>query len=781
MSFQPLLWSQRDDDIPSSLDSSISPPLVSRQPSLRSSLEPQTIAPQSSSQNTDSKTTTFADHETADHETADLPGSAHTPVALHSLKQFMEAPLPMQVFQRYIRSRKATANQVMTCETLTHEAPTDSQPDASSLIGDKGDESEPGGHLFIARFLHPASHQVGRVRGWKSARRLMPCVARNWVKFHLNPDLDHQELGRQEWNRREPEGYEVDGPRSCGNRSGEYQGPDRYQGEDHVPLGTNGTRSEAPSSEMFGGSTGECPPPDRWAASSEELSFRHSELSFRHSELSFRRSELSFHESPRWGVGGGRFMAGGHRERRSVVVGLATAYVASSIYAFGGCSRAPGDTELRYLDLDRGEWRPVGVGRNSPLPCSRWGHSMVGYRDQFLVLFGGDSAHGHLNDLWTFDLRGEDLQKEDLREKDFWGKDIGEDIGENMRGQKAVWTRHAYHSDPPAPRSLHSAAVWRNFLVVFGGSNGAVVFNDLWLYDLDCGLWAEVIPSTVLPTESILAEMELGVPFTPMALTIPSLDAGDSRRGNRRGWPSERAGQVACVHRDWLYIFGGACWGEIYNEVWRISLVDAKMLTRTRRPPLPWSVSRSWELVSTMGPDPSAKTRHAGTVVGDNRWMMYGGRDCQLSTLDLNTLRWTTEHLYTSTMDPDGWGPDGSDPDRSDPDRLDPGWRQPAAVKEVAPEQRKTWWTAPEILRKRSRLHGHSVSYDNRRGILVVLGGCDGGLVEADNTILVKGTSWTAVALYQLRPCASRAPPGSVARLLADHFNIIGVGIISFL
>ena len=59
------------------------------------------------------------------------------------------------------------------------------------------------------------------------------------------------------------------------------------------------------------------------------------------------------------------------------------------------------------------------------------------------------------------------------------------------------WTERPYPKDAsaPCPRSGHSAVFYQGRMVIFGGkTEGAEKLNDLWQYDVNEGLWTELIP-----------------------------------------------------------------------------------------------------------------------------------------------------------------------------------------------------------------------------------------------------------------------------------------------
>ena len=95
--------------------------------------------------------------------------------------------------------------------------------------------------------------------------------------------------------------------------------------------------------------------------------------------------------------------------------------------------------ELFQWNVGRNEWRQIASLNTPPPRCS---HQAVLYKDRVYV-FGGEYAtldqFHHYNDLWVLDLKTH------------------------------AWSELRTGGDVPSPRSGHRMAVWRSFLVVFGG------------------------------------------------------------------------------------------------------------------------------------------------------------------------------------------------------------------------------------------------------------------------------------------------------------------------
>ncbi len=115
-----------------------------------------------------------------------------------------------------------------------------------------------------------------------------------------------------------------------------------------------------------------------------------------------------------------------------------------------------GQTDVAPFLADLWAWSPVTewqeLARN-PSPPARSLYSMV-FHDQGtqIILFGGDTERGPVNDLWAFHSSGEN------------------------------WTTIPTVGDPPQPRYGHDAVLVSQApaLFVFGGTDGTQVFHGLW-------------------------------------------------------------------------------------------------------------------------------------------------------------------------------------------------------------------------------------------------------------------------------------------------------------
>lgn len=87
----------------------------------------------------------------------------------------------------------------------------------------------------------------------------------------------------------------------------------------------------------------------------------------------------------------------------------------NSFIVFGGisipCGKCTSST-LSKFNLQTNQWEIIEINKEQKVPMPRYGHSMVSYGDNFLVLFGGkDMNDDLLNDLWLFNLETKEWEE----------------------------------------------------------------------------------------------------------------------------------------------------------------------------------------------------------------------------------------------------------------------------------------------------------------------------------------------------------------------------------
>jgi N-acetylneuraminic acid mutarotase len=124
---------------------------------------------------------------------------------------------------------------------------------------------------------------------------------------------------------------------------------------------------------------------------------------------------------------------------------------------------------LKY-EIGKNQWKQIHCPLAPPPRCA---HSSC-YYNHALYLFGGEIKRGeqfhHYKDLWRYDIK--------------------EQIWEELKPAKAVGTH-------PTPRSGHTAVVWKNYMVIFGGFFEASKdtprwYNDVCVFDMKTQQWMDI-------------------------------------------------------------------------------------------------------------------------------------------------------------------------------------------------------------------------------------------------------------------------------------------------
>lgn len=198
--------------------------------------------------------------------------------------------------------------------------------------------------------------------------------------------------------------------------------------------------------------------------------------------------------------------------------------VRNTVYIFGGQC---GDGSLRsdmWKLVERKVWRKIEV--DDPKPCARYFHkTVVNPVDGKVWLYGGFGENRRfLNDVWLFDAT------------------------------TGIWEEVATTGDIPEGRALHSCAIDRNNLIVFGGlERGGNPSAAVWSLDLSTKTWTEQRPE-------------------------PPTDGCDGPQA-----PQPRYAHHSALHEGHWYVTGGyssipSCERRKIEDLWRYSLEEKSWL-----------------------------------------------------------------------------------------------------------------------------------------------------------------------------------------------------------
>ncbi|PWN97718.1 galactose oxidase [Tilletiopsis washingtonensis] len=132
------------------------------------------------------------------------------------------------------------------------------------------------------------------------------------------------------------------------------------------------------------------------------------------------------------------------------------------LWLFGGCDSKGCFRELWCFDTETMCWSKPKV--TGDLPPPRRAHTATMVERRLYVFAGGDGPH-YFNDLYVFDTVA-------LR-----------------------WSKPEVYGTPPSPRRAHTSNHYQGQLIIFGGGNGVGALNDVYtldIQDLDRLEWRRV-------------------------------------------------------------------------------------------------------------------------------------------------------------------------------------------------------------------------------------------------------------------------------------------------
>ena len=188
----------------------------------------------------------------------------------------------------------------------------------------------------------------------------------------------------------------------------------------------------------------------------------------------------------------------------------------------------------------------------------------------------------------------------------------------------------------PCKRSLHSAVVYENNMVIFGGYDGLNRVNDLYLFNFSTHTW-KLLPSMGLapsPRDRHTAVVHLnklyvfgGYDGSSRVNDFFSYDytTGQWKPVAAQGLPpTPRHSHSAVVHNHCMYIFGGYD-GSYKKDFFEYNFVDSL-----------------WRKVDSKGKVPHARYRTA-CVVSGNKMVLFGGHDGAMHLDDTAAFDFTTQ------------------------------------------------------------------------------------------------------------------------------------------
>ena len=214
-------------------------------------------------------------------------------------------------------------------------------------------------------------------------------------------------------------------------------------------------------------------------------------------------------------------------------------------------------------------------------------------------------------------------------DKEFWRDVLCLDV-ETME-----CTRPETSGDIPPPCRAHTATLVDRRLFVFGGGQGNMYYNSLYILDTVSRRWTHV-PSSSSPQNQTVApahgHTNSSGTDSPSAATPESIDqalAGSPAPAPNNSivdetLPRPRRAHTTVLHKNRLIIFGGGNGAMALNDVW---VMDVSVPPERMR----------WVKQRTTGAKPSPRGYHTANLVG-NVMVVVGGSDGRQTFADIFCL-----------------------------------------------------------------------------------------------------------------------------------------------
>lgn len=275
------------------------------------------------------------------------------------------------------------------------------------------------------------------------------------------------------------------------------------------------------------------------------------------------------------------------------------------IYLHGGCDGNELFGDLNLLQIEHMVWKPLPT--TGPAPTPRWGHTMQGYNQEELVVFGGlvAEAEGLLTNEPTGAPQGGPQAPPFARGLPWTVSGAPDNSFHTLQTSSLVWQAPTCGGSPPSPRLFHSACLLNDLYVIFGGSADAGFtqpLRDLHWLDLRSKQW-----------------------------TSPTC-GGEA--------PSARFGhKMVSGPDDQVFVFGGAG-GPTSVQAMPGTLYAFKLATST------------WSVVQVGGTPPLERSFHSFDVIGKWAFAFAGSTASSTSDLyilDIPNMRWARP-LYEGSI-----------------------------------------------------------------------------------------------------------------------------------
>jgi N-acetylneuraminic acid mutarotase len=269
-------------------------------------------------------------------------------------------------------------------------------------------------------------------------------------------------------------------------------------------------------------------------------------------------------------------------------------------------SAAPSTLLVKRPLETKGTWLEVEVDTtsSSPPPSARSLHTASMWNDCMFV-FGGFDGVERRNDMHVFNFTTKTWR-----------------LVDNATGS------------PPTPRDRHSSVVYRNCLYIFGGFDGHARTNDLYQFDIETSHWTQILPSTLESTIPTPRHSHSAIVYNDNMIVYGGYDGGyrsdlHKYSFSTNTWtrldpsgrsPRPRYRATCVVHRDQCYLHGG-------HDGTR-HLMDTHVYD---------FLKNSWRQVEAKGTPPIHRDSHVSVIYADSM-IVFGGATGGTAMCDMHEL-----------------------------------------------------------------------------------------------------------------------------------------------
>ncbi len=187
------------------------------------------------------------------------------------------------------------------------------------------------------------------------------------------------------------------------------------------------------------------------------------------------------------------------------------------------------------------------------------------------------------------------------------------------------WSNPATIGDLPPPCRAHTATLVDKKLVIFGGGEGPVYYNEVYVLDTVTRVWQH-------PT--------FGSPTSP-----PGTPSAGHTEGHPPSIPPPRRAHTAVLYRGRIWVFGGGNGTQALNDLWTLEVGNNASVEKMK-----------WELMKTEGKMPSPRGYHTANLIGNVMVVVGGsdGRECfsDIWCLNLGKLKFNISIVVILTSSP---------------------------------------------------------------------------------------------------------------------------------